>query len=79
MLADVQAFRRRVRRTYEIGRFRAALAWSLPTLALAALAIAVTRDVLTAVAIEAALYGTSVTLLWWGREPGRGVYAGVIF
>lgn len=76
---DLASWRRRVRRAYELGRFRRALARSTPALVLAAAAATWVGHALVPLAMGVGLYAASVGLLWWGREPGWGVLPGLAY
>lgn len=69
----------RVRRAYEWGRVRYALAASVPTLLVAAMVAMLVRDVSWPLVVGALLYVASVVLLWFGRNPGRSVLPGVVY
>jgi hypothetical protein len=79
MVIDVVSLKLRARRAYELGRLRRALAWSIPTLLLAAVVVALVHEVSLPLLLGLALYLASVVLLWWGRSPGRSVLPGVVY
>lgn len=79
MASETDVLKQRARRLYELGRLRGALGWSIPALILAALVAVVVRQASIPLAVGVTLYAASVGLLWWGRDPGRGVFPGLVF
>jgi len=65
--------RARVRRGYELGRLRRAVAGAAPVVIAAIVAVVVSQRPWSAATFGMAAVGAAVTFLWWGREPQRAV------
>jgi len=71
--------RDKARRTYEVARLCHAFAFSIPALIVGLSVALVVREISMPLVFGLLLYLTSVVLLWWGRNPGRGVLPGVSY
>jgi len=63
----------RLRRGYELGRLRRALAGAAPVLIAAIVAVAASQRPWSAASFGMAALVAAVAFLWWGREPQRAV------
>ena len=79
MAIESTLLREKARRAYELSRLRHALALSIPTLLVGAMVAALVHEVSVPLILGLLLYLASVTLLWWGRGPGRSVLPGVVY
>jgi hypothetical protein len=79
MQAKHAGFKSKVKRTYEWGRLRYALRWSIPTLVLGGLVALIVRQMSWPLTLGMSLYVASVVLLWVGKSAGRSVLPGVVY
>lgn len=75
---ELDALERRFRRVYERARLKRALLGFLPILVLVLASIAFGGRPEAAVVLGPLLFGGGVLALWYGREPGRGVFPGAL-
>lgn len=75
---EVEALKNRLRWAYELARLRSAFLSFAPMLALIVLAAVVGGRLVLASAAGALLFVLGVASLWYGREPGRGVFPGAV-
>lgn len=74
---DLSRIERRVRRSYELGRARLALAGALPVLVVVAGATLATHRPMSALAFGALTVAAVAGMLFYGRDPQRAVLPGV--
>jgi hypothetical protein len=79
MATESSNLRDRAKRAYEVGRFRHAAAWSIPTLLIGGMVALMVQEVSIPLVLASMLYLASMFLLWWGRAPGRGVLPGIAY
>jgi len=79
MATESSIFRERAKRAYEVGRLRHAAAWSIPTLLLGGMVALTVHEVSFPLLLASVLYIASMSLLWWGRAPGRAVLPGIVY
>jgi len=75
---ELRQLEKRLRRVYELRRFRNAVVGFAPMLPLVVAASLVGGRIGIALAAGVALFVVGVLSLWYGREPGRGVLPGAI-
>lgn len=75
---DLDALRRRSRRTYEIGRWRRASVSVLPAAALALLATRAAGEIMDPIVTATILALVSVAFSWWGQHAGSAVLPGTL-
>lgn len=75
---ELETVQRRLRRAYEVSRFRRALLGFAPILVLVVVAAVIGGRTKVAVPAGVLLFAAGVLALWYGREPGRGVLPGAI-
>jgi hypothetical protein len=75
---ELVTVQRRIRRAYELSRLRGALVNFAPILVVVAIAIVVGGRYAFAVPAGVLLFVAGVFALWYGREPGRGVFPGAL-
>ncbi len=74
---DLGRLERRARRKYEWARARRAAGGLAPSLVLVALAAALNKHPMSAIAFGAALFAVGAGLLWYGRDVRRAVLPGL--
>lgn len=79
MATEPSNLRERAKHAYELGRWKHAAAWSIPTLLLGGMVALLVREVSIPLVLAAILYLVSMIMLWWGRAPGRSVLPGVTY
>jgi hypothetical protein len=75
---DIDQLRRRVRVAYEWGRLRRALLGLAPALLLGAVAAWIGGKPSGSAPFGLGLFVVGVTALWYGREPHRAVFPGIV-
>jgi hypothetical protein len=77
MGVDMNHLESRIRRAYEKGRVRHAIAASAPVLALGALVLLVDRRPAVVLSLAGLLFATEALFVWRGQQLGRGALAGL--
>lgn len=75
---DLQAFERRARKAYELGRLKRAIIGFAPIVIPAAVGIALGGRPSFTIPFGVALFVAGVVALWYGRDPKRAVLPGVV-
>ncbi len=72
-----EVFRHRARRAYELGRVRVAVPWSILIAAVGLLSSRLTGAGAFGVSMALLSAAIAAFCVWYGREPGRGVFPGL--
>lgn len=75
---DPEALERRFRRTYELARLKNALRAFIPMLLVVAASAAFGHRPAVVLVVGPLLFAAGVLALWYGGEPGRGVFPGAL-